>query len=310
MNLSGILSKISAESLLSLYPSFVKNINLDLGKQLWSRFFVYVFLSSFFVDWSYIRETIVSKWGISLVLVTILHVYTSYRGFQLLEGGIAYSIFYTYPLFILLMSREAVHPILLLSIVGVYLLASESTKPGAETMAEPMPEPMPEPMTEPMAELEEKSREKEATTSSTSTSTTKYLGLSMVFLAALTEAAIYFIVKRLPTKNNWNHIFLSYGLGAVGLTAYYLPQLTGGITSTVAISLVINAIIGLFGYLLRFYSIGVLPPLLYSSLSYVGIFMAYVYGVVFNGEQITGQKIGGTALILLSNVYVLYKKYY
>lgn len=296
MNLSGILSKISAESLLSLYPSFVKNINLDLGKQLWSRFFVYVFLSSFFVDWSYIRATIFTKWGISLVLATLLHVYTSYRGFQLLEGGIAYSIFYTYPLFILLMSREAIHPVLLLSIVGVYLLASESTKPMVKPIAETMTE-----------ESTPKSRE---TAVAANSSTQKYLGLFMVFLAALTEAAIYFIVKKLPTQNNWNHIFLSYGVGALGLTAYYLPQLSGGLTSTVAISLVINAIIGLFGYLLRFYSIGVLSPILYSSLSYVGIFMAYVYGVVFNGEQITTPKIGGTALILLSNMYVLYTKYF
>lgn len=132
----------------------------------------------------------------------------------------------------------------------------------------------------------------------------------MVFLAALTEAAIYFIVKKLPTKNNWNHIFLSYGFGALGLTAYYLPQLSNGISSTIGISLVINAIIGLFGYLLRFYSIGILPPMLYSSLSYVGIFMAYVYGIIFNGDKITAQKIGGTALILLSNMFVLYKKYF
>lgn len=295
MNPLHILSKIGAESLLSLYPSFVKNINMDLGQQLWSRFFVYVFLSSFFVDWGYIRETIVSKWGISLVLITIIHVYTSYRGFQLLEGGIAYSIFYTYPLFILLMSRENIHPILILSIIGVYLLASE---PAAKENMEVSPK-------------------KEDAAPTTETRDTmdgsiidgKNWGVFMIFLAAVTEAAIYFIVKKLPTKNNWNHIFLSYGLGAFGLTAYYLPQIKTAITPTVGISLVINAIIGLFGYLLRFYSIGVLPPIVYSSLSYFGIFMAYIYGIIFNSDKITLQKIGGTALILLSNMYVLYKKY-
>lgn len=294
MNPLGILSKIVAESLLSLYPSFVKNINLDLGKQLWSRFFIYVFLSSFFVDWDYIRETIISKWGISLVLVTILHVYTSYRGFQLLEGGIAYSIFYTYPLFILLMSRETIHPILFLSIVGVYLLATDSNiNPDKETMKD-----------------RGDSTETDVSPADSPPAETKSWGVFMVSLAAITEAAIYFIVKKLPTKNNWNHIFLSYGLGAFGLTAYYLPQIKTGITPTLGISLVINAIIGLFGYLLRFYSIGVLPPIVYSSLSYLGIFMAYVYGVIFNSDKITLQKIGGTSLILLSNMYILYKKYF
>ena len=41
----------------------------------------------------------------------------------------------------------------------------------------------------------------------------------MMIIAAFTEALIYFLVKKLDTKNNWNHIFISYALSAiVGLT--------------------------------------------------------------------------------------------
>ena len=103
-----ILSKILSESLLSLYPIFVKYINLPIGIQLWSRFFTYVIVSCFFVNWSFIIKSLFSKYGIILSLVTILHVYSSYRGFQLLESGIAYVLFYTYPLMIILLSGEKI----------------------------------------------------------------------------------------------------------------------------------------------------------------------------------------------------------
>lgn len=53
-----ILSKIITESLLSLYPIFVKYINLSMGLQMWSRFFTYVLISSFFIDYNFIIKTI------------------------------------------------------------------------------------------------------------------------------------------------------------------------------------------------------------------------------------------------------------
>ena len=50
MSALGILSKIGAESLTSLYPVFVKNIKLPMATQLWSRFFTYTVISFFFID--------------------------------------------------------------------------------------------------------------------------------------------------------------------------------------------------------------------------------------------------------------------
>ena len=61
-----ILSKILSESLLSLYPIFVKYINLPIGIQLWSRFFTYVIVSCLFVNWSFIIKNLFSKYGIIL----------------------------------------------------------------------------------------------------------------------------------------------------------------------------------------------------------------------------------------------------
>jgi drug/metabolite transporter (DMT)-like permease len=61
-----------------------------------------------------------------------------------------------------------------------------------------------------------------------------------------------------------------------------------------SLSLLINLIIGLFGYLLRFFAIARLDTILYASLSYFGIFMAFVYGVFINNESIDLKKIIGS----------------
>jgi drug/metabolite transporter (DMT)-like permease len=133
-------------------------------------------------------------------------------------------------------------------------------------------------------------------------------GFIMILFAAFTEACIYFIVRRMKTNNNWNHLFLSYFFGAIFLTGYYLcvtsslnmeKSIQSNISTPLFISVIINFVIGLFGYLLRFYSITRLPTKIYALLSYVGIVMAYVYGVLFNQEQININKIAGSICIII-----------
>ena len=285
-----ILAKIISESLLSLYPIFVKFINIPIILQIWSRFITYSCISLFFINWKYIFSNIFSKNGLLLSLITIIHVYVSYRGFQLLESGTSYVIFYTYPLFILLFAGKKVNILTIgLILLGVYLLSQNSNKK--------------EEIEESFA-IFKKNDEKEYFWQE---------GVIMILLAAITEAFIYFLVLNLKTENNWNHIFISYFFGAFAISAYYLFKLSKkdlNISSidlkvnnnsniTVYVSLLINAIIGLFGYVLRFYAIGKLDTKVYAMLSYLGIIMAYVYGVIFNKDVITVQKIIGTLLILI-----------
>jgi drug/metabolite transporter (DMT)-like permease len=130
-------------------------------------------------------------------------------------------------------------------------------------------------------------------------------GVIMIFLAAFTEALIYFVVREIKTPNNWNHLFLSYFFGAVAFTTFYFGEISK-ITweSTLSFSMMVNIVIGLIGYLLRFFAISRLDAAIYAPLSYFGILMSYVYGVLINGESITWQKIIGTLCILIPN-YVL-----
>jgi drug/metabolite transporter (DMT)-like permease len=172
------------------------------------------------------------------------------------------------------MSGEPIHPIMILSILGVYLLYSEKEK---------------EKLTN-----KEKTKDKEEN---------KLNGVIMISLAAFTEALIYFIVRRLKTSNNWNHIFLSYFPGSLLLTGFLYKQISKS-NSLVSLSLGLNGVIGLVGYLLRFFAISRLEPSIYAPLSYFGVIMAYVYGIMINGEQITLTKVLGSLCIIIPNLFL------
>lgn len=273
-----VLSKLASEGLLSLYPIFVKNIGLPLSLQTWSRCFSYALISGLFIDYSFVVKTLFTYSGIMLSLVTILHIYTSYRGFELLDSGVAYSIFYLYPIMILLMSGHKVSSIMMLSLIGVYLLASKETHFFD------------------VFDFKKDDSKKE----------NQIIGVGMIVVAAFTEAIIYFLVKDIKTMNNWNHIFISYFLGAILLSWYFLGDIRGmKWNGRLSMSLGINSLIGLIGYLLRFYAVSRLDTMIYAPLSYFGIVMSFVYGVLINGESIDLKKVVGAGLIIFSNLWLL-----
>jgi drug/metabolite transporter (DMT)-like permease len=250
------LSKVLAESLLSLYPVFVKNIPVAFNLQMWSRFFSYVAISSFFIDYQFVAKTLFSKLGLLLAGVTLLHIYSSYKGFQALESGPAYTLFYVYPILILLMSGYSIPLLAGLVALGGWLITRRIKS---------------------------------------------FFGVAMVALAALTEASIYFIVKRIKTPNSWNHVFLSYAAGAVLLSGLFATQIKGiQLTDSLSLSLGLNGLLGLAGYVLRFYSVSRLSPFLYALLSNVGIVMSYVYGYFISHETITWIDALGALCIMLA----------
>jgi drug/metabolite transporter (DMT)-like permease len=289
---SEIISKLIGESLLSFYSIFVKKINVDLILQVWSRFFAYVIISSVFVDWEFIYKSILSSYGILLSATTLAHVYTSYRSFQLLDSGVATTIFYIYPIIILLLSGASLSPILLIPLLGVYLIANEFNNSN-DARREP---------------YKNDSDEKDVIKKNTQMKENFWNeGVFMAIMAALTEAIIFYFVKNIKTTNNWNHLFLSYFIGAVVLTPYLWKNIINmNLYGGVSLSLAVNAFIGLFGYYLRFYAITRLDTYIYAVLSYFGIVMSYVYGIFLNNDKITIQKIIGTLCIVLTNLYILY----
>jgi len=283
-----VISKITSEALLSLYPTIVKNIDIPFDMKLLSRFVSYSLISILFVDYKFIKENLLSKAGLLLSFITIIHIYTSYKGFEGLESGVAYTIFYTYPLMILLMAGEKITPIMLVPLFGVGLLVYESSKENMESRTN-------------SENLDENNDEKDEKTATNPI----MFSVFMVFLAALTEAMLYFVVRDIKTKNNWNHLFISYFFGSILLLGSLLTKLKQiSVTNLLTASFGLNIVIGLFGYLLRFYATTRLEPSLYAPLSYIGIITSHLYGLYFNGDSITWNKIIGTLLIIIPNVYL------
>jgi drug/metabolite transporter (DMT)-like permease len=245
-----VVAKIVSESLLSIYPVFVKKIGLPLDIQMWSRFASYAIISLVFIDFSYIRRALFTPMGQALMVVTMAHIFTSYEGFNLMKSGPAYTIFYTYPAFILLLTGHLPLLGILVMLLGVWFIVDIPT----------------------------------------------YEGAAMLLLAAFSEALIYMCVKELPTKNPWNHVFISYIGGGLFLTGLLWSKL---FETSLTGALGINALIGTLGYYLRFYTIIHNNTIQYAMLSYVGVLMSYVYGWWFNGESITRNEVIGTVFIVV-----------
>jgi drug/metabolite transporter (DMT)-like permease len=224
-----------------------------------------------------------------------------------LEGGVAYALFYTYPLMILLMSGEPIKYTMIFAVIGVLLLANHensfaSVPKATEFSRSPTLTLRLAPNTKTTDKNQEKEKEKEKEKERTA-NPSNILGYVMIFFAALTEAIIYFLVRHIKTDNSWNHVFISYLLGALTYSAVYFKDIiTIEPTGNLSISLFINIFIGLFGYLLRFFSMSRLSASVYAPLSYFGIVMASIYGYMFNGEDLSPTKIIGIICIMIANI--------
>lgn len=251
--------------------------------QLWTRLITYVAMASIFVDWKFVWSAIGSTDSIMLALINMLHVFFSYEGFRNLDSGVSFAIFNTYPLMILLLAGVVWDNSYFLVLAGLALFIYSNFSEGANEGFD-----------------------------SKITPNFTY-GLAMILLAALTEAFIYFLIRRVKTSNHWNHVFISYLLGAVLMTAYVVyteymtpnheASLEASDKSRVVIAVLANGFIGSVGYFLRFFSSYQLDAAIYAPLSYFGVVMSYVYGILFNNETLSVSKVAGTACILASNYF-------
>lgn len=293
--LTPALSMLASESLLSLYPIFVKKIGLSLVHQVWTRLLAYVAMSAIFVDWGFIKSAFFSSDALILALINLSHIFFSYEGFRNLDSGVSFAIFNTYPLMILLIAGVMWNNVYLLVLLGLalFVLGEAQSATGKQRTVETTKR-----------------------TGSTGGTLTKGLtktqespinfiyGISMILLAALTEALIYFMVRRIKTDNHWNHVFLSYMMGFIAISGYLFGSGNDfGKTMLPRMSLAIglNGFIGSVAYFLRFFAASNLAASIFAPLAYFGMVMSYVYGIVFNQETLSWEKVGGTLCILAAN---------
>ena len=329
LSIAPIFSKVVAESLLSLYPVFVKKIGLTIPTQLWTRLLAYVIISIFFINKTFVLQSLTSYNAILLALINLSHIYFSYMGFTYLDSGVSFTIFNTYPFMILLMSNAPWNNAYLLALAGFAIFAYENYIHSGD---------------EQKKEENEKIQEMIDEKNNNAWHNPFIFGVIMILLSAFTEALIYFLVKKVKTTNNWDHVFISYFLGALIMSIYmgykyyfnkeegshvsFLDPLKGSrmfaetsrvkedfeinkdvtINNRIIIALLLNGILGALGYYFRFYAAYRLDSQIYAILSYIGIIMAYVYGIVLNNEKLSIYKIIGTLFIIIANYMILRKK--
>jgi drug/metabolite transporter (DMT)-like permease len=270
--LNNILLKLLSESLLSLYPSIVKLIDYPVFNQSLIRFSIYTLIGLFFIS----NELSLNKYTLLLGLINFVHILSSYIGFNNLDLNISYTLFYIYPLFILLFSGSKLNITMLLPIIATYLIYNDETK-----------------------EKNKKSN--------------KFIfGLIAIIIAAMTEAGIYFNVKKINYKNNMNIVFLAYGLPLIIMILFnkkikkFITKITEKKEENLKVKnknlikiLLLNGLIGVLGYYIRFYLTNKMNAKLFSILSYSGIIFSIIYSKIFRNENMSVKKIIGIILILL-----------
>ena len=193
-----IVAKLTSESLLSLYPIFVKKIGISMTLQMWTRTIAYVLIAAVFVDWSFLKTAIFSTNSLLLAIVNLAHIFFSYEGFRHLDSGVSFAIFNTYPIMILLMAgffgtvikSDYNKYLLVLAGLAFFIYGNFTENTESKDTKEPF-------------SSEDKDEGK--------VENPHFLyGLAMILLAAFTEALIYFLVRMVKTENHWNHVFISY----------------------------------------------------------------------------------------------------
>lgn len=284
-------AKIGSEALLSFYPTFVKKIDLGIDIQLAGRLFTYGFVALIISLFTNIKWTAVSMpTFILLTFVNIIHIFFSYFGFEYLPSGIAYTLFYTFPVMIAAVSGNFSLLATIITLSGVYMIAKEDN-------------------------------------SNSNSKTINNWAVGAIIMAAITEVVIYLIVRKIKVDNPWHLTFFTYIGGAI-LSLIYLfwkrkELLSNNNTfknenendvednlglpikkkkNVFLLMLLLNGIIGAVGYTLRFYSSQMMSPLWFAILSYLGIIFAFVYGRIFNNEDINKWDILGTLLIIVGGL--------
>lgn len=281
----GSLSQVLGETLSSLYPIIVKKSALNIGMQTFIRIAVYSILPLFFINATQLFQNVhVFHWVIAGI-ITYTHIWSSYNGFKLLEAGLSMTLFYTYPIMILVLHRIFFgktiplykYFLFLVPLFLVYRLFKDKHDQTAE-------------------ETEQKS--------------STLQGIVFILLAALTEALLYIYITYLKvplsTENSWNSIFFVY-LGAFILSFFTLSKsdLTIGMNvREIGFVTFSNICIGLIGMLLRFFAIPRTSPTIYSILSFTGIITSNLFGHFILGESLGIKKILSLVGIIVSLVVI------
>lgn len=277
-----------SEVILASYPILIKAVPTNLWTQIVSRMAIYggMAFTILLTDLKQLKAVApVSMAGGGLL--NLAHIATSYKAFKDLPAGNAMSIFYAYPIWNLLgawilLGEEiplASLPWVGLALIGMFMVA----QPEVGSLLT---------MDKPFATL-------------------------CAVLSGMTESAIYFFFKFMgKEESTFKGMFELYG----GSFMWMLPVILGSSFGDMAAlpkidfswkvwapMILFNIFIGFTGYAMRFAAIPMVSTLIFSTLNFVGIVAAYLFGYLFQGEKPSWTAMAGAVAIIVANGVLLSK---
>ncbi len=279
----GTVTLLISNFLLSSYPILIKNYinNVDIITQLIIRCIVYICLAIPFLiignQTVNIFTSLVQPKFLFISIINLIHIYTSYKGFEYLNPGVALSTFYTYPIIQLILSKFFIDtPFnydvlynLFGSLFGLIILNKqlfyENKALGKNILVK---------------------------------------GLGFIGIAALTEAIISVFYKKINLTNPFTSLYTLYAPAFVFYIGYMWYKKNGQVKKIATIDksllkkiILFNILIGGIGYTLRLFSLGKISMTWFSSLSFTNGISAFVLGWFILGEKIKLEHIVGSAII-------------
>ena len=304
---------LGSEIALSLYPQLIKLVPATLEIQIAVRCITYSVLAllGYFINGSSSGKDIESKSKTSSIffyllmgIVNIFHIATSYISYKILPSGIAYSLFYTYPIFNLLFRTiffdESIQTInylyIIIAIIGVYLIYSNNDSDSDNDDKLPINSKL---SIESSKEFSKESYDffKKFTSKDT------MIGLFSGIGSAFTESLMYLMVKAdVSSISPFVQVLKTYILGGILSVGYLVKNLDKiNLDWNYWTTLILfNSLVGFVGYVIRFFTIPRLTTLMFNSLIFIGVIFSYIWGYLFSNEKIKITNGLGTILILLS----------
>jgi drug/metabolite transporter (DMT)-like permease len=301
----GTIALLVSNVLLSSYPILIKSYiaNISILVQLIVRIVVYICLALPFLviggEGMNILTTLIDPKYLAISAVNILHIYSSYKGFEYLNAGISLTTFYSYPIIQVLLSRiflgteltSGLMYNLFGSLLGIGILNKDALMGGEK-------------------------------------STNIKKGFSFIAIAAITEAIIGVFYKGADIQNPFMSLYSLYAPAFVLFIIWYLYQkykesqsnpidlkskdekkddwwyiLTnhGGFMKRI---ILYNILIGGLGYTLRLFSLTKIPISWFSGLSFTSSLSAFIMGWFFLGEKIKLHHLLGS-LVIFYNIFMI-----
>jgi drug/metabolite transporter (DMT)-like permease len=305
----GTISLLVSNVLLSSYPILIKSYitNISIVVQLIVRIVVYICLALPFLviggEGMNILTTLIEPKYLAISAVNMLHIYSSYKGFEYLNAGVSLTTFYSYPIIQVLLARiflgteltSGLMYNLFGSLLGIGILNKDTLLGGEKSI-------------------------------------NVKKGFSFIAIAAITEAIIGVFYKGVNIQNPFMSLYSLYAPAFVFFIIWYLYQkyresqevknkviganwtdekiqnekddkkdnwwhiLTnhGGFMKRI---ILYNILIGGIGYTLRLFSLTKIPISWFSGLSFTSSLSAFMLGWFFLGERIKLNHLLGSIVI-------------